>query len=526
MARHTALSVVVSAIDKITAPMQKINRSIEKLTAPIRRVNRSLSQLNRAAGLDKFIRNLKSARGHVGNVARSLGGVLRKITLVGGVAAGAGLALINSFANAGDKIDKTARRLGFGTAALQEWQHVAELNGVSQDLFNNSLSAFGKRLGEAKAGTGGLTTLLKRVSPALLEQLKNTDSVEEAFNLYITAVGKIQDESKKAALTSAAFSRAGLPLTNIMNAGSKAIANQRREKRRLGIIDKAGIKAAADYKDQMFQLGESFAGVRNVVVGKLLPVINVLIGRLTGLIVELRPEIEKWAKGFAANLPQRLQRLWRGFKQVLAAIKPLIDFGRSLAQSMGVVKTVLGALALLVGGSLVSALWSAGLAIKALNLGLLATPVGWILAAIAAIAVAVFLIIKNWQPIKAFFKTLWDDVTAVFSRVVNNISGFFTGLWEGVTTLFDNGVKFLRDKLLSITDILPEFVKEQLGLDTQIAASINTNQIAGQLLASQTRSESIIKVQFDNAPRGTRVDSVSDNNTALNLDLGFSMVTP
>ncbi len=114
----------------------------------------------------------------------------------------------------------------------------------------------------------------------------------------------------------------------------------------------------------------------------------------------------------------------------------------------------------------------------------------------------------------------------MFSRGVDNISGFFTGLWEGVKKLFDNGVKFLRDKLLSITDILPEFVKEQLGLDTQISASLNTNQIGNQLLSSPTRSESIIKVQFDNAPRGTRVDAQSDNNTALNLDLGFSMVTP
>jgi len=526
MAKRPVLSVVVSAIDRITAPMQKINRSIQKLSRPIRIVNRSLRNLNKAAGLDKFIRSLKSARTHAGNVASSIGGVLKKLGLITGVAGGAGIALINSFATAGDKIDKTARRLGFGSQALQEWQHVAELNGVSQDLFNNSLSAFGKRLGEAKAGTGGLTTLLKKVSPALLEQLKSANSVEAAFNLYINAVGKVTDESKKAALTSAAFSRAGLPLTNIMNAGANAIAHQREEKRRLGLIDNAGIKSAADYKDQMFQLSEAFAGVRNVVVGQVLPVFNVLIGRLTSLIVKMRPQIEQWAKGFAQNLPQRLQKIWQGFKQMLDAIKPLITFGRWLIQNVGLMNAAFGALAVIIGGSLVSALWSAVLVIKALGLAILATPVGWILAAIAAIAAAVFLIIKNWEPIKTFFIKLWDGITDTFFSRVQNIKGFFKGLWDGVSQLFDNGIKTLKDKLLSMTDILPDFVKEQLGLDASITPSLNANQIGSQLNASQQRSESSIKVQFENAPKGTRVDALSDNNTDVNLDLGFSMITP
>lgn len=526
MAKRPVLAVIVSAIDKITAPMQKINRTIQTLSRPIRIVNRSLSRLNKAAGLDKFKRSLKSVRGHAGNVASSIGGILKKLGLISGVVTGAGFALVNSFAKAGDRIDKTARRLGFGNQALQEWQHVAELNGVSQSLFNNSLSAFGKRLGEAKAGTGGLTTLLKRTSPALLEQLKNTNSVEEAFNLYINAVGKIDDESKKAALTSAAFSRAGLPLTNIMNAGADAIARQRQEKRRLGVIDEAGVKSAARYQDVMFQLGEAFAGVRNVIVGKLLPVINILIGRLTGLIVGMRPQIEQWAKDFAKTLPQRLQSIWQGFQQMLAAIKPLIEFGQGLSQSVGIMNTVLGLLAVVIGGAVVSALWSAAAAVKALGIAILATPVGWILAAMVAIAAAIYLVIKHWEPIKAFFKSLWDTVTGTFLIAIENIKGFFNGLWDGITQRFDHGVKFLRDKLLSLTDILPDFVKEQIGLDTHIAANLDTKNIGHQLLQTQQRSESSIKVQFENTPRGTRVDSRSDSNTDLNLDLGFSMVTP
>lgn len=93
-------------------------------------------------------------------------------------------------------------------------------------------------------------------------------------------------------------------------------------------------------------------------------------------------------------------------------------------------------------------------AIVKLGVGLLTTPVGWFILAIAAIAGAAFLVYKNWGAISGFFSGLWESVKAKASAawesitstlagawstavataesVWGRVSGFFSGLWQGV----------------------------------------------------------------------------------------------
>jgi len=55
-------------------------------------------------------------------------------------------------------------------------------------------------------------------------------------------------------------------------------------------------------------------------------------------------------------------------------------------------------------------------ALKAANLAFLTSPIFWV---ITAIAVAAFLIIKYWDPIKKFFSNLWTGIKAVFWKAID-----------------------------------------------------------------------------------------------------------
>jgi len=55
-------------------------------------------------------------------------------------------------------------------------------------------------------------------------------------------------------------------------------------------------------------------------------------------------------------------------------------------------------------------------ALKAANLAFLTSPIFWV---VAAIAVAAFLIIKYWDPIKKFFANLWTNIKVIFWKAID-----------------------------------------------------------------------------------------------------------
>lgn len=96
----------------------------------------------------------------------------------------------------------------------------------------------------------------------------------------------------------------------------------------------------------------------------------------------------------------------------------------------------------LAGGSAMQILSAA---LKAANLAFLTSPIFWV---VAAIAVSVFLIIKYWEPIKAFFGKLWTGIKVIFWKAIDWIKewgllflgpiGWIIMAWKAVPDKFKN----------------------------------------------------------------------------------------
>lgn len=69
----------------------------------------------------------------------------------------------------------------------------------------------------------------------------------------------------------------------------------------------------------------------------------------------------------------------------------------------------------------VKAIRTLTMAVRGFGLALAGTPVGWIVAGVAAIAVAGLLIYKYWKPIKAFFIGIWDGMKEVLAPTFREI---------------------------------------------------------------------------------------------------------
>ena len=196
MARRFSVEAVFKARDSISAPVSRMQNRIGRMT---RSITRGLRTTNRV----------------VGQISASLRSGLRR----GAFAATAAIASLgvslNKVTTNADELAKQSRLLQFPIEELQEWKFAAEQSGVSTELLDKSLGAFSKRLGEAKIGTGPLAAGLNKLNPALLEQLTATESISDAFEIYIGAIRTSESATERAALANAAFSRSGLKLANI-----------------------------------------------------------------------------------------------------------------------------------------------------------------------------------------------------------------------------------------------------------------------------------------------------------------------
>ncbi|WP_244906044.1 tape measure protein, partial [Tistlia consotensis] len=139
------------------------------------------------------------------------------------------------------------------------------------------------------------------------------------------------------------------------------------------------------------------------------------------------------------HVPGLFERLGDVLDRVDAFMKPVTD-------RFGTLETIVGAVGLVIAGPLIGALASLTGAFVTLGVALLTTPLGWFLAAVAAIAGAAYLVYRDWDGIAAWFEALWGRVEQVFVGWTDFLAGVFTGdfgrAWDGLKSVGEGALGF------------------------------------------------------------------------------------
>lgn len=162
---------------------------------------------------------------------------------------------INNSIKTVDNIGKMSDALGLSTKAFQEYSFGADIAGVSQSQLTSNLTAFVKRVGEARAETGPLVSFLKKYDTELLKNIQSSRDQEHALGLVADAIKKAKTATDRAAIANAAFSRAGVTMTNFLRDGQKGIEAYAAEANKLGlVIDEAMVRNTEAANDKITKL--------------------------------------------------------------------------------------------------------------------------------------------------------------------------------------------------------------------------------------------------------------------------------
>jgi len=128
-------------------------------------------------------------------------------------------------------------------------------------------------------------------------------------------------------------------------------------------------------------------------------------------------------------------------------------------------------------------------------LAIITSPIGIVVLAIAALAAAAFLIIKNWSPISAFFSNLWDGIVSTFKGVIN---------------FFVSGINDILSGINSVTGVISKVTGTKLTIPLINAFANGTSNFKGGTALVGEKGPELVTM-----PKGSAVHTASETKQIL-----------
>ncbi|MEM9378413.1 MAG: hypothetical protein AAGB93_00590 [Planctomycetota bacterium] len=525
------LSIVVSAVDRATRPMRRIQQVIDRTTRPARRLRGALKLAYADTGLPKVLDAFRAMGSSVLRVGRALAGIVTKLGLIAGAAGAAAFALVKSFADAGDNVAKTALRLGIGIEKLQEWRFAAESAGVSAQTFDMAMQRVGRRVAEAVAGMGEARPALAALGVSATDASGRVRTLESLLPELADKLSAVESSSTRNALAMKLFDSEGVALVQMLKDGSAGLDEMGRQARETGrIIGPEGVARSEAFKDALLRLHSSMLGVRRVIAEEILPAFTEFFGRLSSWLIEHRQTVSDFTSEFMAELPgriamlqERLGALWQSVKPVIDRFREFADWLRENNRWVGVLAIGLGALALILAIPMLAALALVTKAVIALGAALLLTPVGLVITGIGILVAGLIWLGDNWD-------WLGEKVDQVVGWIIDRLRslkdwalGVFEDIGGFIAGLFGSG-----GDVDQAADRVAEARERAVG-DALDGGSFDINRttvadIVGDGSARGGSDErSVVLVQFEDVPEGARVQQDRRGGSNVDLEVGYAM---
>ena len=489
------LKAVVSVADKWSKNLRGMNKQLRGLQRPFKSLQGQMRQFDKLSGF-KGLRS--GVAGLTGQVAR-----------LGAVSLGAGTAgfiALDRMATSADKIQKLHDNFDITTDAIQEYNFMADRQGVSQATVTKSMQAFTKRLSEARNGTGELFGLLKEVNPEFLKQVLAIDNNTDAYGFMLKGMAALPDQQQQILLGDKAFSEAGRELVKITSQGADEMDNLARQAHIYGaVLSSDVLKQSAKFKDEMTNSTSIIKGLGFVIGGALMPEVTEIVKGFSDWYLANQQVINSDLISFAKESAISMKGFGHWLGDTLPKMGAFID-------DIGGMKTVAIAMGLVIAGPLISAF-------ATLSAVMLATPVGWFLGAAGLVVGVVGMITGAWNPLATFFPNLWDGiVNSVGKRIFQLIE-----MGKGITNFVGDAV----DSVLGSTRQAAAQYNGggQGGNATQDAARARPQRNSILPAAGQQRVGGQLDIKVSSEGRVSVSKIQSDNpDFELNVDSGLSMV--
>lgn len=391
------------------------------------------------------------------------------------VSAAAGLVeqFVGDTMAAGLAADRMSKALGISTEDLQALGYAAGAVGVEAKDLHMALKSLAERATDASHGNDELRATFGRLGVSVTDASGKLKAPDALLSDLADGLQRMGGSSERAALASKLMGDAGLKLLPLLDGGAEGIARFTDEARALGVVlDADAVAASVEFDKSLHRLDGGLKGLRNLIAGPLLPVLQQAVDAITAWMKANREVIKQNIAAVFARLIPVLEATGRLLASIGKAALFLLEHWRSIAIVAGGI--LLGALMANNGALAIQiALW---LSTQAAAVGAaLATAGAWLLAAapfillgiaIAMLAEEIYAFATDGESVLGDFVYLVTDNFKTLGIIVGEV-------WQSITEAVSGAVESAKDavgraadwieiKLIAVRDAIVEAFKGAL----------------------------------------------------------------
>lgn len=420
-----------SGVEKNSAEYRDLQREIITTESKLKTFKAQLDQVGNA-NLKAISEQVKG----VGDQFTAAGNALKPISKAGAAVAGSLFASAVNSGLAADDLNTLAKVTGIGTDQLQKYASAADLVDVSVETIAKSQQKLKKNMSEASKGSKTQTAAFEKLGVSIANAdgtLRNSDDV---FTDVIAALGQLEEGTERDALAMDIFGKSATELNPLIADGGKTYQQvaELYEKYNLEPINQDTLDKANAFNDSLDQLKILGSNALQTIGAKaaeaLLPVMDKVIelaGKISGWIASLDPETVALIGTIAG---------------VIAVVAPLLILIGKVAAGISAIINVVNSL-----GAVFSFFTS---------------PVGLVIAAIAALIAIGVALYKNWDTIKAKAQELWQKLANTWENIKQKTAETWENIKQAITKPFKDAWDFIGRAVEKIKSFFPINIKELL----------------------------------------------------------------
>lgn len=276
--------IVISATDKATATVRKVNDAISKITRPFDQAGKSFKSLGRELGFDKISANLSRMGQDARDAARGISSIVAPLAGITSIASIAGvISLADGVGKLSRNITYSAQYIGIGTTQLQEYEAAARLTGIANGTMTESLKSLGDTMEDAVNGRNQQALMLfNRLHVGVKKLRDGTMDATGEFRELAAAIYHLPSAQRQNLAANTLGIGALLPL---IRQGPAAFDQLIAKVRQLGIVmSPQQIANANKYAENLAEMDMSVDALKNSIGSALVPALQPLVMQLSAWV--------------------------------------------------------------------------------------------------------------------------------------------------------------------------------------------------------------------------------------------------